>query len=184
MNIRSILLSICVLSIVFMTTTAHADVVYTFSGTAVSPSEPGGSLQVGFTYTAPDFLFAPDAVSIENNGMCINCILLLSAQLDSCLNCLTSTVVHAVAFAPSVISNPPVEGSELEFNDNNNVGSGFQFQLGAFAAPGTYTSSLNPGTLTVTVANATEPGSLSLSVVAMLALGLICFFRPKVAPVA
>src|SRR5215471_7374413 len=107
MNIRSILLSICVLSIVFMTTTAHADVVYTFSGTAVSPSEPGGSLQVGFTYTAPDFLFAPDAVSIENNGMCINCILLLSAQLDSCLNCLTSTVVHAVAFAPSVISNPP-----------------------------------------------------------------------------
>jgi hypothetical protein len=179
MSIRSILLSICVLSIVFMTTTAHADVVYTFSGTVVSPSEPGGSLQVGFTYTAPDFLFAPGAVSIENNGMCINCIILLSAQLDSCLNCLTSTVVHAVAFAPTVFDS--FEGSQLEFNDNNNVGSGFQFQLGAFAAPGTYTSSLNPGTLTVT---ATEPGSLSLSVVATLALGLICFFRPKVAPVA
>lgn len=136
----------------FMTTSAHADVMYTFTGINNGPG--GDGLAVGFQYTSPIFLTAtPPPFS----GTVIP-----GSQLDSCTACLVSSSI-AVGFTP----NNNGFGDTIEFADVNNLESVFAFSLGAFANPGTYHSTVpfNTGTLTVTIVP--EPGSLFLSLLGM-----------------
>ena len=172
------LLTGCAFALVFLAATAHADVVYTFSG--VNTAVGGDGAPVAFTYTAPDFLFQVDTQTENVNGTCINCVLLLASQLDSCLNCLVSPIYSAVGFSPTAFDG--FLGSQLVFNDANE-NSVFMFPLGAFAVAGTYSSTtpFNSGTLTVSVVGVPEPDSLALSLTGGVLLALVCLSRQKAA---
>jgi len=95
-------------------------VTYTFTVSTILISDD--QLSVAFTYTAPGFLL-PTAPGTF--------ISLFPSQLDSCTNCLMSSVVHAVFFS----TQGPVFGDEIQFNDHLNFGSIYMFPLGAFDTP-------------------------------------------------
>ena len=164
---RSLQLAICVLAIGFLTTAARADVIYTFTGVTdaagITPVIP-----VEFRYTSPDFL--PGADAPENTG-----IVVFASQLDSCLNCMVSSIVHAVDFGGNVFDG--FQGSQIGFNDNLNRGTVFMFPLGAFATPGTYTSTTPFSSATLTVVAVPEPNSLFMALICMMMLPSIYFWR-------
>jgi hypothetical protein len=140
---RFLLPAICVLTLAFNITPAHADTwTYTFSGTNTAPG--GNGLSVAFQYSTSSAIsgFTP----------------LFASQLNSCTSCVASSVgIPAVYFQPN-----NVFGDQIVFDDFLNTGSAFMFPFGAFIAPGTYTSRtpFNPGTLTVQVVP--EPSSIIL----------------------
>jgi hypothetical protein len=137
-------------------------VTYTFTG--VNNSHNDDQLSVAFTYTAPGFLL-PTAPGTF--------ISLFPSQLDSCTNCLMSSVVHAVFFSTQGL----VFGEQIQFNDNLNFGSIYMFPLGAFDTPGTYysTGPSNQGTLTVgPLVSTPEPPALILLLTGMAILGSFC----------
>ena len=151
----------------FLATAARADVIYTFTGVTdaagVTPVIP-----VAFQYTTPDFL--PGADAPENTG-----IIVFASQLDSCLNCMDSSIVHAVDFAANVFDG--FQGSQIGFNDNLNRGIVFMFPLGAFATPGTYTSTTPFSSATLTVVAVPEPSLLSLAFTGIMMLASIYFYK-------
>jgi hypothetical protein len=133
-------------------------VTYTFTG--VNNSHDDDQLSVAFTYTAPGFLppTAPGAV-----------ISLFPSQLDSCADCLVSSIVPAVFFS----TQGPVFGDQIQFNDNLKFASAYMFPLGAFDTPGTYysTTPFNQGTLIVgPLVSTPEPPVLALLLIGMVIL--------------
>src|ERR1700690_471721 len=108
---------------------AAGTVSYTFSGT-----NAGDGLPVAFTFTSQGFILSSTS--------------LLSAQLNSCTNCLVSNEVPAVVFEPANGNSDAVQ-----FDDNDNEGNSYSFPLGSLTTPGIYTSKApyNPGTLTVSL---------------------------------
>lgn len=166
MNMRLGFLLACGLMVGLLTSTARADMLYTFSGVNNTPGADG--LSVGFTYTAAEPLTGTPP---PYNGTA-----LYASQLDSCLNCLVSSIVPAVVFMPN-----NVFGDSIDFADINKVETAFFFPSGAFSTPGTYTSSspFNSGTLTVT--RVPEPSSLSMVLGTGFMLGLALFRRKRIA---
>jgi hypothetical protein len=137
-------------------------VTYTFTG--VNNSHGDDQLSVAFTYTAPGFL-PPTAPGTF--------ISLFPSQLDSCTNCLVSSIVRAVFFS----TQGPLFGDEVSFNDNLNFASAYMFPLGAFDTPGTYfsTGPFNQGTLIVgPLVGTPEPPVLILLLIGMAILGSFC----------
>jgi hypothetical protein len=157
-----LLLLVIALAFCFTTTRAHADVIYTFTGTNDTPGADG--LPVAFQYTAATFLTATPPPFFGTS--------ISLAELDSCTNCNT-TNPNTIVFEPN-----NVVGDTIDFADINNIGTAFAFSFGAFANPGTYhsTSPFNTGTLTVTVVP--EPNSIIFSVIgAGLIFGFIALRR-------
>ena len=117
------LLALCILAVGLLTTAAHADTIYTFSG-----SDSNGA--IGFTLVSPTFVN-------QLPGTAFN-----AASFTSCTNC--NTGLLAAIFTPIP--------STLTFFDSKGGAGFFVFALGAFNAPGTYVSLLgNKGTLVVSV---------------------------------
>jgi hypothetical protein len=122
MKIWPRLLAPCILAVGFLTTTASADTVYTFSGT-----DSNGA--IGFKLSVPTFVNQLPGTAFS------------SGQFISCTNC--STGLFAAIFTPIP--------STLTFFDSLGGSGFFLFSSGAFSAPGTYTSSVGKGTLVVSV---------------------------------
>jgi hypothetical protein len=116
------LLAACILAVGFLTTTASADTVYTFSGT-----DSNGA--IGFQLSVPTFVNQLPGTTFA------------SGQFSSCTNC--STGLLAAIFTPIP--------STLTFFDSMGGSGFFLFSTGAFNAPGTYNSWVGKGTMVVSV---------------------------------
>ena len=117
---------------------------------------------MAFQYTASGFL-VPNQPYLS----------LYAWQLDSCTNCLASTIVPAVVFQPESLT----WGDQIDFADYLNNGTVFSFPFGAFTTPGTYysTSPYHPGTLTVSTP---EPSTFLLLGCGLLLMMSVAFRRP------
>jgi len=122
MKIWPRLLAVCTLAVGFLTTTASADTVYTFTG-----SDSNGALS--FVLSTPTFLNQLPGTTFS------------ASQFTSCTNCSTGWI--AAIFTP-------VSSTLLLFDSKGGSGL-FLFGSGAFSSPGTYTSWLGNGTLAVSV---------------------------------
>jgi len=147
MKIWPRLLVICILAVGFLTTAAHADAIYTFSGT------DSNGLSVGFLLDAPTFVTQLPGTTFS------------AGQFSSCTNC--STGLLAAIFTPIP--------STLTFFDSKGGSGFFLFSTGAFGAAGTYTSWIGKGTLVVSVPEPATVlmGLFSLAMI----LGVVVFRR-------
>jgi len=155
MKQRSILfLTICMLTIGLMATSAHADTTYhyDFYGT-----DNAGDA-VAFHYTTNALLSGPTYFT--------------TSQLDSCVGC-AATTGAVVYFAPNVASY----GDVLQFLDANNYVNTYVFDYNAFANLGEYgTDWFNNGSLYVSVP---EPSSAGFTIAGVIMLAGLAFFRRK-----
>jgi len=159
-------LAIIALAIGFSSTAAHADVVYSLTGT--NDGLGGDGLSVGFQFTTSSFITAPPL------GTAVS-----TSQLTNCINCAVNSPIAAV-FLPSAII-----GSALVFSDVNNAASVYMFTDGAFSAPGTYHSGglFSTGTLTVSLVSVPEPSTVLFSLLSLGLLGFVLFGRSRLAQV-
>jgi len=138
--------AICILA-VGLGTVAHADTVYTFTGT-----DSNGA--VGFQLITPTFISQIPST-------------FTAGQFSSCTNC---GLGFTAMFTPGILVVP----STLTIFDWNSWGS-FTFAANALNTPGTYTSLTGKGTLVVSVPEPATlfMGFLTLAMI----LGLIAFRR-------
>ncbi len=138
---RSLVIGLGIL--VISAAAAHADVMYSFTGTPFGLNEPQT-----FTYTAPTF------ISDLN--------ILLAGQLDSCAGTVSCVSVTFDPDAPDAGLLSPAD--EILFSSSNVVWN-FYFPDGAFTTAGEYDNldpSGNVGHLSVQVTAVPEPATLTL----------------------
>ena len=145
MRNRSLWIVVCILAIGFMSSAAHADVIYSFTGVE-------NGVSVGFQLTTSDYL----------SGLA----LLSPSNMTSCTNC--GSLITAVVLTPTIT-----------FLDSFGGTGTYLFSLGAFSAPGSYSTvswlSPNKGTLVVSVP---EPAMLLLGFMSLATiLGFVAFRR-------
>jgi hypothetical protein len=138
----------CVFAAFLIAAAAHADsIVYVFVGIDNTGQGPEPE---AFQLTVPDFINPP----VDGEGMDFTC-----NQLDSSINCSSPGVIFSDqfgAFSAQVQFDAPI------------VGSIFTFPAGAFTTPGRYTNEAGTNTGTLTVQETPEPGSLALTLCAVL----------------
>lgn len=159
MNCRSrfLVFAICLLAVGLLSATAHADsYAYTFNGTA---DLTGGTETIAFQFVSSSPITSITTVT--------------ESQLNYCTNC-QPTSLPVLTFVPSTL------GDGLVFGDLVGVGS-YLFSAGAFAAPGTYTSSgagFDAGTLNVAKVSVPEPGVMQLGLSSAF-MGLLALRRRR-----
>src|SRR4051794_12016218 len=149
MKAWSKLLAVCILAVGFLTTAAHADTIYTFTGT------DNNGLGVGFQLTTPTFVTQLPGTIFSAN------------QFGSCTNCSAGLLTAIFTPIPST----------LTFFDSQGGSGFFVFSTGVFSAPGTYSSSwlFNKGTLVVSVP---EPSTVLMGFLSLITiLGVVAFRR-------
>jgi hypothetical protein len=160
-------LTLCMMGVGLATTSARADVTYSFTG--VNDAWGGDNQNVAFTFTTSSFI---DSFTS-----------LLSSQLSSCTNC-------QISFNPAVYMAPdvPYFGDALDFNDSFHNPNVYMFSTGAFGAVGTYYSGGLWNTGKLVVSNSTtavpEPGTVAMTLAAGLMLATVCIFRRKPATIS
>ena len=147
----------CVFAAFLITAAAHADsVVYAFIGIDNTGqfAEPEA-----FQLTVIEFI-DPQA---DGEGLDFTC-----SQLDSSTNCGSPGVIFSDQIGPF--------SAQVQF-DALIVGSIFTFPAGAFTRSGIYTNEVGTNSGTLTVQESPEPGSLALTLCALLLFLSVCLKR-------
>ena len=165
------------LAVFAITASAHADVIYSFSGSVdwqAAGLQPPATLPslMAFQLTVPDFISTPSDGSFD---------MFSCSQLDSSTNC--NSLGVGFGNLPDPLGG--IYGSEIAFYVTSSTASGvgtFFFPTGTFTTPGVYLEDpaiIGDLTGTLTITKTPEPASIFLVSSAMLLLFILIALRRR-----